>query len=150
LISPEEGQVRYVNAGHPPILSWGTTREPVWLGSTGPLISPAFTALTWEAAVAPIGAGDHLLLYTDGIWDIFADENGRAEPRFRSAIARAPSGGAALVDAILGEVHGEIGGRLQPDDLTLLTATIVADRGLRDCGIADCGIEGLRDCGLRD
>ena len=45
--------------------------------------------------------------------------------KIRSAIAKAPSGGAALVDAILGEVHAEIGGRLQPDDLTLLTATVI-------------------------
>ena len=73
----------------------------------------------------PIKDGDHLLLYTDGVWEILADEDGRAEQRLLTAIARAPAGGAFLLDTILGEVHGEMAGRLQPDDLTLLTATVV-------------------------
>jgi sigma-B regulation protein RsbU (phosphoserine phosphatase) len=127
LICPEESQVRYVNAGHPPIVSWSATREPIWLESTGPLISPAFTAATWHAAVVPLQEGDHLLLYTDGIWDILADDNGRAEQRFLAAIARAPAGGASLLDTILTEVQGEIAGRPQPDDLTLLTAVTIAN-----------------------
>jgi phosphoserine phosphatase RsbU/P len=124
LISPDEGHLRYVNAGHPPIVSWGATRGPTWLESTGPLVSPAFTA-TWDAAVVPIKEGDHLLLYTDGVWEILADDDGRAEQRFLTAIARAPAGGAPLLDTILSEVHSEMAGRLQPDDLTLLTATVV-------------------------
>ncbi len=31
LIAPDERQLRYVNAGHPPIVLWGRTREPLWL-----------------------------------------------------------------------------------------------------------------------
>ena len=42
-----------------------------------------------------------------------------------SAIGRAPEGGGSLLDTILGEVQAEMAGRLQPDDLTLLTATVV-------------------------
>src|SRR4030095_3583513 len=67
LISPEERQFRYVNAGHPPVALWGNTREPLWLHSTGPLVSPVLKASIWEAPVVPIHEGDHLLLYTDGI-----------------------------------------------------------------------------------
>ena len=33
LMSPEEQLLRYVNAGHPPVVVWGRTREPVWLGA---------------------------------------------------------------------------------------------------------------------
>jgi phosphoserine phosphatase RsbU/P len=128
LISPDEGHVRYVNAGHPPILAWGA-RQPTWLESTGPLVSPALTGATWDAPVVPIGEGDHLLLYTDGIWEILADDDGRAEGRFLAAIERAPEGGAALLDTILGEVHDEMAGQLQPDDLTLLTATVQRGSG---------------------
>jgi phosphoserine phosphatase RsbU/P len=125
LISPDERHVRYVNAGHPPILAWGATREPTWLESTGLLVSPALTAATWAAPVVPIDEGDHLLLYTDGVWELFADDDGRAERRFLMAIERAPDGGASLLDTILGEVHDEMAGQVQPDDLTLLTATVV-------------------------
>ena len=45
LISPDERQLRYVNAGHPPIVLWGSGREPLWLASTGPLVSPVLTSV---------------------------------------------------------------------------------------------------------
>ena len=126
LISPAERQLRYVNAGHPPIALWGSTREPLWLDSTGPLVSPVLMAATWEAPVVPMNEGDHLLLYTDGVWEALADENGRAEARLRRAIDRAPEGGAPLLDTILADVHHELAHQLQADDLTLLTASVVA------------------------
>jgi len=126
LISPEAGHLRYVNAGHPPILLWGRARQPQWLPSTGPLISPVLMGTTWDASVVAMNTGDHVLLYTDGVWEPLADEDGRAEERFTSAIVRAPDGGATLLDTILADVHRELAGQLQPDDLTLLTASIVA------------------------
>src|SRR4029453_10096979 len=61
LIAPEEGLMRYVNAGHPPIVLWGRTREPVWLWSTGPLVSPVLRAPRWDAAAVPMNQGDHVL-----------------------------------------------------------------------------------------
>jgi phosphoserine phosphatase RsbU/P len=125
LISPEERQLRYVNAGHPAVALWGRTREPLWLHSTGPLVSPALTASTWEAPVVPIHEGDQLLLYTDGISDALADDNGRSERRFTSIIDRASEGGAPLLDTILADVHQQLAGRPQPDDLTLLTARVL-------------------------
>ena len=126
LISPGERHLRYVNAGHPPIVLWGPTREPLWLASTGPLVSPVLRESTWEAPVVPMNDGDHLLLYTDGIWEILADEDGRAEERFTTAIHRVSGGGGLLLDTILADVHHELAGRHQPDDLTLLTASVVA------------------------
>ena len=42
----------------------------------------------------------------------------------RASIDRASDGGAPLLDAILADVHQELAGRPQPDDLTLLTATV--------------------------
>jgi sigma-B regulation protein RsbU (phosphoserine phosphatase) len=124
LIAPDEGQLRYVSAGHPPILLWGS-REPTWLDSTGPLVSPALTGLTWSARTVSISEGDHVLLYTDGISETLADADGRAEARFAGAIERTRDGGAALLDALLAEVDNELAGRPQPDDLTLLTASVL-------------------------
>jgi sigma-B regulation protein RsbU (phosphoserine phosphatase) len=125
LISPEERQLRYVNAGHPPVALWGTTREPLWLHSTGPLISPVLTESAWEAPVVPIHEGDHVLLYTDGISEALADDHGRAEKRFTSIIDRASEGGAPLLDTILADVQQQLAGRPQADDLTLLTARVL-------------------------
>ena len=125
LISPDERLLRYVNAGHPPILLWGRGREPRWLASTGPLVSPALTSATWDGAVVPMHEGDHVLLYTDGVWETLADADGRAEGRFTNAIDRALEGGAPLLETILGDVFHELAGQLQADDLTLLTASMI-------------------------
>jgi sigma-B regulation protein RsbU (phosphoserine phosphatase) len=125
LISPDERLLRYVNAGHPPILLWGRGREARWLASTGPLVSPALPSATWEAAVVPMHEGDHVLLYTDGVWETLADADGRAEKRFTHAIDRALEGGAPLLETILGDVFHELAGQLQADDLTLLTASLI-------------------------
>ena len=125
LVSPEERQLRYVNAGHPPVALWGGAREPLWLHSTGPLVSPVLTTSTWEAPVVPIHEGDHLLLYTDGISESLADDHGRAEERFATIIDRASDGGAPLLDTILADVQKELAGRPQSDDLTLLTARVL-------------------------
>ena len=126
LICPEERQLRYVNAGHPAIGLWGSGRAPLWLESTGPLISPVLTASTWVASVVAMNEGDHLLLYTDGVSETLADDHGRAEGRFTSTIDRAADGGGPLLDAILAEVHHALSGRPQPDDVTLLTARVLA------------------------
>lgn len=125
LISPDQHRLQYVNAGHPPILLWGKERDPLWLDSTGPLVSPALPASTWEAPVVTIHDGDQVLIYTDGIWEALADDDGRAERRFRMAIDRAAAGGPPLVDAILTDVHHALAGQAQPDDLTLLTARVL-------------------------
>ena len=126
LISPADRQLKYVSAGHPPILLWGGSRAATWLGSTGPLISPALPDSAWDAPVVRMDPRDHLLLYTDGVSETLANEDGRAETRFTSAVARAPQGGAPLVDAILADIHAELKGRPQPDDFTLLTAAVIA------------------------
>jgi serine phosphatase RsbU (regulator of sigma subunit) len=79
---------------------------------------------TWDELVVPMNLGDHVLLYTDGVWETLADEDGRAEERFTAAIDRTPEGGATLLDTILADVDQELAGHPQPDDLTLLTASV--------------------------
>src|SRR6185295_14936711 len=54
LISPDERRLRYVSAGHPPIVVWGRSRAPLWLPSTGPLVSPVLIGSTWDAPAVPI------------------------------------------------------------------------------------------------
>ena len=96
-------------------------------GSTapGPLVSPVLAASTWEAPVVRMDEGDHLLLYTDGVSEALAGDDGRPEERFTSTISRVADGGGALLDAIVADIHQELGGRPQPDDLTLLTASVL-------------------------
>ena len=126
LVDPAERRLRYVNAGHPSIVLWGDAREPVWLKSTGPLVSPVLSGSRWEDPVVPIDKGNKLLLYTDGVSEVLADTDGCAESRFRNIIERASAGGATLLDAILADVQHDLAGSPQPDDLTLLTARVLA------------------------
>ena len=126
LISPDDSELRYVNAGHPPILLWGNSRAPVWLDGTGPLVSPVLPSSTWDERVVQIREGDHLLLYTDGVSDPLADEDGHAREPLISEVHRASEGGARLLDAILAHIDRKLAGRSQPDDVTLLTAQVLA------------------------
>ena len=123
LVAPDERRLRYVNAGHPSSLLWSGTREPVWLESTGPLISPALPA-RWEARAVPVDENDQILLYTDGVTDVLAATDECAETRLTSA-ARCAGGGTPLLDAILADVHRALAGQAPPDDLTLLTARVL-------------------------
>jgi sigma-B regulation protein RsbU (phosphoserine phosphatase) len=125
LIAPDEGSLRYVNAGHPSCLLWGEARESLWLASTGPLVSPVLPQSKWEVEAVPIKASDQLLLYTDGISDVLANADGCANAPLETAIERQFQGGAPLLDVILADVHQNLAGRPQPDDLTLLTARVL-------------------------
>lgn len=123
-LCPDEHRMEYVNAGHPPPVVWGA-RAPLWLGSTGPLVSPALTNARWEAAEVPVDEGDQVLLYTDGVWELLADDEGYAEARLLQIVDRTSEGGGKLLDAILAEVQAELAGRPQPDDVTMMTARVV-------------------------
>ena len=125
LLSPDKRELQYVSAGHPPIALWNGSQGVRWLESTGPLVSPVLLTSSWDAPVVRLDEGDHLLLYTDGVSETLADEEGRAEQRLAGLIDRAPEGGAALLDAILAELYDELAGRAQPDDFTMLTASLL-------------------------
>jgi serine phosphatase RsbU (regulator of sigma subunit) len=63
----EKGMVRYAGAGHPPLLLWsreeGQAKEFVENGLfIGPFVDTKYTSVEIH-----VGAGDRLLLYTDGI-----------------------------------------------------------------------------------
>jgi len=131
LVAPDEGRLRYVNAGHPSSILWGQARGPVWLASTGPLVSPALPASRWAVEAVPIDVSDQLLLYTDGVSDVLANADGCADAQLEIAVKRTSQGGAQLLDAIVADVQQRLAGRPQPDDLTLLTAGVL---GAREAG----------------
>ena len=122
LLSSNERQLQYVNAGHPSILLWNTTRRPQWLESTGPLISTVLPESAWDVEMVRLHDGDRLLLYTDGVSEVLADTSECAKARIETITGDESLDGAQVLDAILAAVDGELAGVLQPDDLTLLTA----------------------------
>jgi sigma-B regulation protein RsbU (phosphoserine phosphatase) len=125
IVAPVERRLTYVNAGHPAAALWSPSRDPLWLESTGPLVSPALAGSKWDTQVVPIEDGYQLLLYTDGVSDVLAGSEGGSERRFHSLMARVPGGGTPLLDAIVADVHHELVERPQPDDITLVTAKVL-------------------------
>jgi len=126
LVAPDEQQLRYVNAGHPSIVLWTERCAPKWLESTGPIVSPVLPGSAWDERSVPIDVGDQLLLYTDGVSQVLADAEDDAEERIVATIERDSEGGAPLLEAILAAVQHDLAGRDQPDDLTLMTARVLA------------------------
>ncbi len=128
LLSPD-GDLRYVNAGHPAGLLWRADGAIQRLTSTGPLVSPALPPCIWEQETVPMAPGDQLLLYTDGISDTLAGELDIGDEPLAASIAKHRDGGLPLLDALLSQVRERLGGRPQPDDLTLLTAKMLRRAG---------------------
>ena len=124
VMSADEERLVYVNAGHPPGLIWGEARGSRWLTGTGPLISPAFPASTWHEATLPMGQGDRLLLYTDGVSEPLAGDDDVGEQAMLAAARQHAHSGPALLDSLLKSVQGRLGTGMHADDLTLLTAVI--------------------------
>jgi sigma-B regulation protein RsbU (phosphoserine phosphatase) len=124
LVAPAVRQLRYASAGHPPIPLWSHVRDPMWLESTGPLISPVLST-SWDVQTTSIDEGDQLLLYTDGVSEPLADVDGCAKSRIERSIEQHATGGAPLLDAIVDDVQRALAGRAQSDDLTLLTARVL-------------------------
>ena len=125
VVSLEEGRVDYVNAGHPSGMIVGRTRGVSPLPSTGPLVSPAIRDCTWQQRAVAFERGDRLFLYTDGVSDAFAGPDDCGEESIVQLLKQhATDGDGHLLDSILASVREQFGGFPQPDDLTLLAATI--------------------------
>ena len=69
---------------------------------------------------------DQLLLYTDGISDTLAGDQDLGDEQLVASMEKHPEGGVLLLDALLSQVRSRLAGRPQPDDLTLLTAKLLA------------------------
>jgi len=75
LIEPESGVLRFVSAGHNPALLRRSGGEIERLGATGVPLG-MFPNSKWREEVLPIGRGDLLCVYTDGVTEALdaADE----------------------------------------------------------------------------
>jgi sigma-B regulation protein RsbU (phosphoserine phosphatase) len=115
--------LEYVNAGHPSGILWGGA-DTVNLDSTGLFISSAFPDAQWAQPVCPIGSGQRLLLFTDGLSERENNSEPFGEGRILQEIRLHPEGGAVLLDALLEAAARFDGGAPSRDDLAVITAAI--------------------------
>jgi len=116
------GVLEYVSAGHTPALLWGAERPLETLGLTGPLVSPAFTGMTWDQERREIASGERLLVFTDGLTEA-RDEAGNlwGEERLAALAVDSSAVDVALVDEVIAAERAFAAGRPPEDDRTLLT-----------------------------
>jgi sigma-B regulation protein RsbU (phosphoserine phosphatase) len=125
LVDAGRGTLRYVNAGHPAGLLRTEDGRVSQLAPTGMLVSPVFERASWEAVTVPFGAGDRLLVYTDGIPECQGEEGTFGDEPLERLVAGAT--GEALVEAVIAEMTGFLHGRPRLDDVTLLTVSVAAE-----------------------
>jgi serine phosphatase RsbU (regulator of sigma subunit) len=124
--------LRYAGAGHPPLLltpvkSAHTSNDSREVEANG-LMLALFPDATYSAIEIPLGAGDRILLYTDGILEAMnaaREEFGKS--RLKNFLAASSKSAAHLADALLLEIRlwsGADSGRTQDDDITLLVLEV--------------------------
>ncbi len=115
--------LRYINCGHNPPLLLRKNGDVAWLPATATVLG---LFEEWECSVAEqqLGAGDVLVIYTDGISEAAASEEAEEfgdERLIQSVRAHRTKSAGEMLEAIIADVqrfsHGE-----QADDMTLIVA----------------------------
>lgn len=124
--------LRYAGAGHPPLLlaslsASGRASESREVEANG-LMLGLFPDAAYAAVEIPLGAGDRILLYTDGILEstnAAREEFGKS--RLKKFLAASSKSAGQLADALLLELRrwsSADAGRPQDDDITLLVLEV--------------------------
>ncbi|MCU0294051.1 MAG: SpoIIE family protein phosphatase [Thermoanaerobaculaceae bacterium] len=126
ILDLERSTLAFVNAGHPPPLLLRADASAEWLPATEPVVARLFAGRSAPAAEVPVGRGDLLVLYSDGVTEA-TDGGGElfGEARLLEVVRRLAGRPAAEVVAgvaAAARAHGD--GELQ-DDLTVVAARVL-------------------------
>jgi PAS domain S-box-containing protein len=118
VVDPVEGEVRWVNAGHPPPLLVNGAEAPQYLegGSSVPLGVLPFP--DFEEIAVPMDPGGAVVLYTDGLVERAGEHIDAGLARLVTAVKEAPVEPEQLCDHVLRKLVPDGG---TPDDVALLT-----------------------------
>lgn len=124
VLDPATGEFIYGNAGHMPPYVLRADVKPEPLMRTGMPLG-LYGGESWEQDSMTLGAGDVLLLYTDGVTDA-ENEHGEFFGRQRLvdvAQTQVKSAAPVLQRAVLSEVYAFAGESVQSDDITMMILT---------------------------
>ena len=118
VVDPAEGQVRWVNAGHPPPLLVNGGEVPYYLegGSSVPLGVLPFP--DFEEVSVPMDPGGSVVLYTDGLVERPGEHIDEGFGRLVAVLREAPVEPELLCDHVLHQLVPDGGAE---DDVALLT-----------------------------
>lgn len=130
VVDLDAGQLTYANAGHePPVVIRAADGEIVGLERTGVVLG-VVPDRTYVDESLPLGTGDNLVLFTDGMTEV-ADQGNRMLGREKLLEQLQAEAGSATADAMTSRVfefvneYGKDGRRR--DDMTLLTVRVTAE-----------------------
>lgn len=111
-----DGNVRACSAGHPPPIVLTGGEATTW-STTGPVLG-AFEDVSWQVVPRAFEAGEQLVLYTDGLFELPGPDGRFGEERLREALA----GAAGPADAVE-RAHGALARFADagfPDDMAMV------------------------------
>ena len=114
IVDPAEGTLEWASAGHPPPLRALAGGEVGYLETHDGLMGVEERPYT--TLHAQLGAGDLLVLYTDGLIERRGESLDAGLERLANAVASGPAGPEALCDHLLAQLVGS--GAPQGDDVT--------------------------------
>jgi sigma-B regulation protein RsbU (phosphoserine phosphatase) len=114
-------ELTVINAGHPsPMIRRADGRLDLVSATTVSMPLGVKDDETYQAATTPLGPGDVVVLFTDGVETMSLDGELLGMERLRRTIAEAPPGVASVGEAIREAVRLHSAGRSQFDDITIL------------------------------
>ena len=121
----ETGRLAYSNGGHNPPLLVRRGGKVETLPPTPGAAMGVFDDTVYGGAEAMLGAGDMMLLYTDGVTEAMDPDNRQYSlARLQALVARqAPEAGArAVVEGVMADVKTFVCGCAPSDDITIMVA----------------------------
>jgi serine phosphatase RsbU (regulator of sigma subunit) len=123
LLSPESGEIEFVNAGHNPAYLVRANNEVQELSAKGLPLGMLDMDIPCDKEIVTIGAGERLLLYTDGITeaanvdDVFYDTH---SPLSAFVARHRPQSSTQFVSDLIVDIKRFTGAAPQNDDITAL------------------------------
>jgi serine phosphatase RsbU (regulator of sigma subunit) len=119
-LNKEDATVEIVNAGHNPALLIGPEGAPQLIEASGTPLG-MLPYMTYRGDVLPFSAGSRILLYTDGLTEVFCGEDEFGCERLTEAFGAEASTDAALILESLWKTLGLYSNNApQTDDMTAL------------------------------
>jgi serine phosphatase RsbU (regulator of sigma subunit) len=119
----DDGGCHYVSAGHEPPLVWRANGQRDELTSSGLPLGMLDDSEYSDGSIAPLAAGDLMILFTDGIPDVQAppDYQPWGLDKMRAVVHEcAPLGAQAVCDAVVAAATTALCGALPHDDMTIV------------------------------
>ncbi|MCM2316333.1 MAG: SpoIIE family protein phosphatase [Thermoanaerobaculia bacterium] len=119
VIDPAAAELHYINCGHeaPLVVMGGAVRAR--LAPTGPALG-LMPGLPFTVATEPIGAGETVVLFTDGVTEASGAAGFFGDERLVEVLRSSSESASALLGTIVASVHAHAAGFEPSDDITLL------------------------------